>query len=185
LSVYGVFSINIFKIKNKKEFKMNDTDLEEIRKLLDGAESKIRQVKSKLFANEISKKITMIDADDDADAVQGYFDGEQMIGTDKKKYSVPPNYASKSKLVAGDKLKLTISEEGKFFYKQIGPVERKNLVGVLEELEDGEWQADVNGKIYKVLLASVTYYKGKNADKVSIIIPADQESGWATIDNIL
>ncbi len=164
---------------------MTDADLEEIRKMLDTAEAKIRQVKSKLFANEIDKKITMIDEEEDSNAIYGFFDGEQMIGTDKKKYSVPPNYASKSKLVAGDKLKLNISDSGKFLYKQIGPVERKNLVGVLEELEDGNWQVDVSGKIYKVLLASVTYYKGKDKDKASVIIPADHESGWAAIDNIL
>lgn len=165
---------------------MTDADLEEIRKLLDSAESKIRQAKSKIFANEMNKKVTMIDDDDlDGEAVLGFFDGEQMIGTDKKKYSVPPNYASKSKLVPGDKLKLTITDDGKFLFKQIGPVERKNLIGVLELLDDGNWQVDVNTKKYKVLLASVTYYKGKDKDKVSIIVPADQESEWATLDNVL
>jgi hypothetical protein len=164
---------------------MTDTDLEEIRKLLDAAESKIRQAKSKIFANEINKKVVMIDSESDDDSMHGFFDGEQMIGTDKKKYSVPPNYASKSKLVVGDKLKLSVSEEGKFLFKQIGPVERKNLIGTLEMLEDGNWQVNVNGKIYKVLLASVTYYKGKHNDQVSVVVPADQESEWATLDNVL
>ena len=164
---------------------MTDADLEEVRKLLDVAEAKIRQVKSKLFANEISKKVTMIDDDDADNVVQGVFDGEQMVGSDKKKYSIPVNYASKSKLVAGDLLKLSITDDGKFLYKQIGPVERKNLIGTLEELDDGNWQVDVNGKKYKVLTASVTYYKANNQDKVSIIVPADQESVWAAFDNVL
>ena len=164
---------------------MTDADLEEVRKLLDAAESKIRQVKSKLFANEISKKVTLIDDEEAENVVQGVFDGEQMIGSDKKKYSVPTNYASKSKLVVGDMLKLTITDDGRFLYKQIGPVERKNLVGVLEFLDDGNWQADVNGKKYKLLLASVTYYKGKPDDKVTIVVPAEQESEWAALDNIL
>lgn len=164
---------------------MTDADLEEVRKLLDAAESKIRQVKSKLFANEISRKATLIDDEESENVIQGVFDGEQMIGSDKKKYSIPSNYASKSKLVAGDMLKLTVTDDGKFLYKQIGPVERKNLIGNLEYLDDGNWQVDVNGKKYKVLLASVTYYKGKPNDKVSIIIPADKESEWAAFDNIL
>ena len=164
---------------------MTDADLEEVRKLLDVAEAKIRQVKSKLFANEISKKVTMIDDDDADNVVQGVFDGEQMVGSDKKKYSIPVNYASKSKLVAGDLLKLSITDDGKFLYKQIGPVERKNLIGTLEELDDGNWQVDVNGKKYKVLTASVTYYKANTHDKVSIIVPADQESVWAAFDNVL
>ena len=164
---------------------MTDTDLQEIRKLLDSAESKIRQVKSKLFANEMNKKATMIDEVDSDNVVQGVFNGEQMIGSDKKKYSVSPNYASKSKLVNGDLLKLTITDDGKFLFKQIGPVERKNLIGVLELLDDGSWQVDVSGKKYKVLLASVTYYKGSDKDNVSVIVPADQESEWATLDNVL
>lgn len=164
---------------------MTDADLEEIRKLLDAAESKIRQVKAKLFANQISKTVTMMDDSEGDNVVQGVFDGEQMIGTDKKKYAVPANYASKSKLVVGDRLKLTISEDGRFLFKQIGPVERKHLIGTLEELEDGNWQVDVGGKKYKVLLASVTYYKGNNQDQVSIIVPAEQESVWSALDNVL
>lgn len=164
---------------------MTDADLEEVRKLLDAAESKIRQVKTKLFANQISNKVTMMDDDESENVIQGVFDGEQMIGTDKKKYSVPANYASKSKLVVGDKLKLTITDDGRFLFKQTGPVERKHIIGTLEELEDGNWQADVNGKKYKILLASVTYYKGNNNDQVTIIVPAEQESVWAALDNIL
>ena len=44
--------------------------------------------------------------------IEGVFDGENMIGPDGKQYSVPANYASKSKLVEGDILKLTITATG-------------------------------------------------------------------------
>lgn len=164
---------------------MTDSELEEVRKLLDACESKIRQVKSKLFSNEINKKVTMMDDEEGDNVVTGLFDGEQMIGSDKKTYTVPANYASKSKLVCGDMLKLTITDDGKFLYKQIGPVARNNLTGVLEELDDGNWQVDIKGKKYKILLASVTYYKAKNNDKVAIIVPAEGESEWAALDNLL
>ena len=53
--------------------------------------------------------------------VEGVFDGQVMIGPDGKNYPVPANYASKSKLVEGDMLKLTITDDGGFIYKQIGP----------------------------------------------------------------
>ena len=56
--------------------------------------------------------------------IEGVFDGQIMIDQDGKNYPVPANYASKSKLVEGDIMKLTITPEGKFLYKQIGPVER-------------------------------------------------------------
>ena len=57
---------------------------------------------------------------DEGLVIEGVFDGQHMIGPDGKKYSVPANYASKSKLVEGDILKLTIDRQGNFIYKQIG-----------------------------------------------------------------
>ena len=41
--------------------------------------------------------------------IEGVFDGQIMIGPDGKNYPVPANYASKSKLIEGDILKLTIT----------------------------------------------------------------------------
>src|SRR5579862_7026196 len=97
--------------------------------------------------------------------IEGVFDGQNMVGSDGKTYPVPANYASKSKLVQGDILKLTIAEDGAFLYKQIGPVPRKQVVGTLV-LEGGHYYVDVGGKKYRVLLASVTYFKAKPGDQV-------------------
>jgi hypothetical protein len=63
--------------------------------------------------------------------IEGVFDGEHMIGEDGQKYLVPPNYASKSKLVEGDLLRLTITDAGRFLFKQKGPIERQRLMGML------------------------------------------------------
>jgi len=164
---------------------IKDSDLEEVKKLLDSAENKIRQAKTKLFTNEMTKKAIMLDDAEEGDVIQGVFDGQQMIGNDKKIHQVPANYASKSKLIPGDILKLTISEDGRFVYKQIGPVERKNVIGLLEEVGEGEYQVDVEGKKYKVLLASVTYFKAKSGDQLSVVVPAEGESDWAAVDNII
>ena len=49
--------------------------------------------------------------------IDGVFDGEHMIGEDGRKYLVPPNYASKSKLVEGDLLRLNVSDSGKFIFR--------------------------------------------------------------------
>ena len=68
--------------------------------------------------------------------IEGIFDGQIMIGPDGKNYPVPANYASKSKLVEGDIMKLTITDDGKFLYKQIGPVERRNVIGTLTHHND-------------------------------------------------
>ena len=63
--------------------------------------------------------------------IEGVFNGQNMIGPDAKEYSVPANYASKSKLVEGDILKLTIQYDGSFIYKQIKPIQRDRIKGKL------------------------------------------------------
>ncbi|MEK7603256.1 MAG: hypothetical protein AAB459_03365 [Patescibacteria group bacterium] len=117
--------------------------------------------------------------------IEGVFDGQNMMGSDGKTYPVPANYASKSKLVQGDILKLTIADDGSFMYKQIGPIPRKQVVGGLKQ-ENGHYFVDVNGKNYRVLLASVTYFKAKPGDQVSVNVPEDDaHSEWAALEAAL
>lgn len=117
--------------------------------------------------------------------IEGVFDGQNMVGSDGKTYPVPANYASKSKLVQGDILKLTIADDGAFLYKQIGPVPRKQIVGTLI-LEAGHYFVDVSGKKFRVLLASVTYFKAKPGDQVSVNVPEDDANAeWAALEAAL
>lgn len=116
--------------------------------------------------------------------VEGVFDGQNMVGPNEKAYPVPANYASKSKLVPGDRLKLTITPEGSFLYKQIGPVERKRIKGQLTTL-DGQYKVIAEDKTYHVLLASVTYFKAKTGDELTVVVPANGESHWAAIENVI
>jgi len=117
--------------------------------------------------------------------IEGVFDGQNMVGSDSKTYPVPANYASKSKLVQGDILKLTIADDGTFMYKQIGPIPRKQIVGVLE-LQDGHYFVKVGDKNYRVLLASVTYFKAKPGDQVSVNVPQDDgDAEWAALEAAL
>jgi hypothetical protein len=117
--------------------------------------------------------------------VEGIFDGQNMIGNNKRVYPVPANYASKSKLVEGDILKLTIAENGKLLYKQISPVDRKTVIGTLVKHDD-QYHVEVSGREYRVLYASITYFRIKVGDQVSIVIPADNpEATWAAIESNL
>jgi bifunctional DNA-binding transcriptional regulator/antitoxin component of YhaV-PrlF toxin-antitoxin module len=117
--------------------------------------------------------------------IEGLFDGQVMVGPDGKTYPVPANYASKSKLVEGDILKLTIDEDGSFIYKQIGPVARRQIIGILTQ-HDGAYFVEAAGREYRVLLASVTFFKVKLGDQVSIIVPEDnREAEWAAIEAAL
>lgn len=118
--------------------------------------------------------------------VEGVFDGSNMVGPDGKVYTVPANYASKSKLVEGDIMKLTIKRDGTFVYKQIGPVSRERELGTLVRDEAGTYKAVTNeGKSYKLLTASVTYFKGEPGDSVVLLTPHDMPSRWAAVENIV
>ena len=117
--------------------------------------------------------------------IEGVFDGQTMVGPDGKNYPVPANYASKSKLVEGDILKLTIASDGGFIYKQIGPVSRKQIIGTLVQ-HDGAYYVEAQGKEYRILLASVTYFRINVGDQVTIIVPEDDpDASWAAVEAAL
>ena len=114
--------------------------------------------------------------------IEGVFDGQVMIGPDGKSYPIPANYASKSKLVEGDILKLTIADDGSFIYKQINQVPRKQVIGTVTQ-HDGVYYVEANGQEYRILLASVTFFKIAEGDQVTIIIPEDAtDASWAAVE---
>lgn len=118
--------------------------------------------------------------------VEGVFTGEEMIGPDGKHYSIPSNYASKSKLVEGDILKLIIKRDGTFVYKQIGPVERRRLIGTLIRNDaTDQFYVMVDGERWRILKASVTFFKGEVGDETVILVPIDAKSKWAAVENIV
>ena len=131
------------------------------------------------------EKAGVLSVSEGGKVVEGVFDGQNMIGPDKKQYPVPANYASKSKLVEGDVLKLTIAEDGSFIYKQIGPVERKKMLGVLTVDDKGDFKVIAEGRSYKILVASLTYFKAETGDEVTIVTPKEIESAWAAVENVI
>ncbi len=133
----------------------------------------------------LSEKAQTLGSFDGGKVIEGVFDGQNMIGPDKKQYPVPANYASKSKLIEGDVLKLTIAEDGSFIYKQIGPVERKKMLGTLIADEKGDYKVLAEGKAFKVLLASLTYFKAGSGDEVTIVVPEGAEATWAAVENVI
>lgn len=132
-----------------------------------------------------AEKASNLNVGEGGKVIEGVFDGQNMIGPDSKQYPVPANYASKSKLVEGDVLKLTIADDGSFIYKQIGPVERRKIIGVLMQDENGDYKVIADGKTYRVLLASLTYFKAEAGDEVTIVVPSEGETQWAAVENVI
>ncbi|MFA5318702.1 MAG: hypothetical protein WC323_04535 [Patescibacteria group bacterium] len=169
-----------------------------IRKLVNNIQENSRRVDELLGGNFKEEELSMIgqfiSSDNDGEEVareiggkiiEGVFNGQCMIGPDGKQYNVPSNYASKSKLVEGDILKLTIDSRGRFIYKQIGPIERNRIVGRLISGKNSEYFVEHDGKRWQILTASVTYFKGNSGDETVILVPKQGESNWAAVENIV
>lgn len=172
-----------------------------VQQMLDSAEKSIQSAKHLLreslggaVAPTVSRPILSTDATGAmtisggtgvGKVIEGAFDGQNMIGPDGRQYPVPANYASKSKLIEGDVLKLTIADDGSFIYKQIGPIDRKKIIGVLAQDERGDYKVVAEGKPYKVLLASLTYFKAELGDEVVLEVPTEKPSVWAAVVNVI
>ncbi|MBI4426503.1 MAG: hypothetical protein HY567_02910 [Candidatus Kerfeldbacteria bacterium] len=172
-------------------------EIQQLKKLILAAESNLREAREVLAVLTGEQEPAPDPADEARESgrimsttegkiIEGVFDGQNMVGPDGKTYSVPANYASKSKLIEGDRLKLTITGDGSFIYKQIGPVERQRLIGILAKDDlTNEYRVMAGDRTYRVLLASVTYFKGEAGDEVVILVPKGIPSHWAAVENII
>ena len=138
-------------------------------------------IKEKAQKNN-SKEVIGIEGD--AKVIEGIFDGQNMVTSDGQEYPVPANYASKSKLIEGDNLKLMIQSNGAFVYKQIELVPRKLITGRLI-LDGNQYEVLTDKKSYKVLYASVTFFRAKVGDHLTLIVPEDETASWSAIENII
>lgn len=175
-------------LKQRSKNTMSDVpekQIKRLRSLIDEAETSLACAKELLVSlvGEDAQQTAAVVEEATGKVLEGVFDGQNMVGPDGKTYPVPANYASKSKLVQGDILKLTIADDGSFIYKQIGPIPRKQIIGQLVQ-QEGHFYVEVGKKKYRVLLASVTYFKAKPGDQISIVVPEDEgdDIEWAAIE---
>lgn len=166
-----------------------EKQVKRLRSLIQEAETNLAAAKELLISivGEDGNVVTPRTSHEDVGGkvIEGVFDGQIMIGPDGKSYPVPANYASKSKLVEGDIMKLTIAEDGGFVYKQIGPVQRRQIIGTLTQ-HDGAYYVEANAREYRILLASVTYFHLNVGDQVTIIVPEDNpDATWAAVEAAL
>ncbi len=116
--------------------------------------------------------------------VEWVFTGESMLGTDGNTYPVPQNYASKSLLVQGSKLKAIIDGSGKIKYKIISEIPYTTFLGVITKNGD-KYQIVTDTRSYNVLVAAITFHKCEIWDTVSIRVPEWKEATYAVIEAII
>lgn len=168
---------------------MNNTDdksqqIAELEQIVKEAEARLNQARAMLTQVAGASQPYVSVAGQAEKIVLGTFTGEYMVDEDKKQYPVPANYASKSKLIEGDQLKLTITADGAFIYKQIGPAPRRRAIGVIT-YQDNSYFAKVGEELYRLLTASVTYFRLSPGDEVTILAPLTKKSEWAAIENVV
>jgi len=164
-----------------------------IRQRLDDAERSIQYVRQAIEEDMGDAPAVGLATSEEVEAepvegeriIEGVFDGQNMQGNDGEEYPVPPNYASKSKLVEGDVLKLTIGPDGSFVYKQINPVDRERAVGTLIVDEQGNFGVKTPDKTYSILLASVTFYRAQEGDEVTVLLPEHGDAEWGAVENVI
>lgn len=154
-----------------------------LRQMIENAERNITAAKQILAQLDSGFKKSAKDLEI-SQIIEGTFDGEKMISLEGKSYPVPANYASKSKLVEGDLLKLSITEDGLFLYKQISPIDRRKIIGIVMSNDNGKYYVLSEGKKYKVLLASLTYFKAEEGDEVTLVVPKEKVSEWAAVEAV-
>lgn len=131
---------------------------------------------------------TVPEEDWDWEVHYGVFDGYFMIADNLKKYPIPLNYSSKSKLVPWDRLKLTIAENGQLIYKLISPCERKHSRAVLTKDDQDQNNfvgVTANGESFALNQAAVTFFKGRPWDEIYIITNKEGTGGYAAIEAVI
>ena len=93
-----------------------EKQIKRLRTLIQEAETNLAAAKELLISiiGDDGQVVTPKNSSDDVTGkiIEGVFDGQMMLSPDGKNYPIPANYASKSKLVEGDLMKLTIAEDG-------------------------------------------------------------------------
>lgn len=166
------------------EEKPKQNNVSDIKKHLEEIDRHISEVRQLLFIDESSAKRKNLFKSPDGKVLEGIFNGQEMVSQDGEAYPVSPNYASKSQLVEGDKLKLTITPDGSFLYKQIEPVERRRETGVLKLVGSKYYVSNGKSK-YQVLAAPITYFKANIGDNVTVVVPKKGVSNWAAVENVI
>lgn len=123
-------------------------------------------------------------SDNEFHIVEGVFTGDSMLGADGNTYPVPHNYASKSLLVQGSRLKALISQNGKINYKIIEEIPFESTIWMVTKAWD-RYQITTDKKSYNVLTAAITFHKVSIGDTVNVRIPKGKDATYAVIENMI
>jgi hypothetical protein len=146
----------------------------------------VKSLISKEWDDMINNSELSAYSEDGVEVIEWLFDGYFMIWADQKKYPVPMNYSSKTKLIPWDTLKLKVMPDWKFIYKLIKPADRKHLRAILSRTDDNKFTAVTDEwTVYFLNQAAVTFFKWAPWDELYIIINEKDKGSFAAIEAII
>jgi len=173
---------------------MSTKKIESVLSLIEIAENNLKTARSILSSLSPDKNLRInsenkmpinrsMDETTALEVVEGIFDGEAMIGDNGKTYPVPQNYASKTQLVVGDRMKWLLTTEREIF-KLIHPVPRERVTGTFNiEGDSFVVLVDKFPNSINILKASATYAMKQlglqPGDEIAVYIPKDTTPSWA------
>lgn len=166
----------------KKHLDIIQHSLNELNTILDGASSTQLTTPSHPVPAVVSKPA--VPSFRELDGVIGIFDGVKMVAEDGTSHDVPANYAAKSKLVFGDKLKM-VTENSKNLFKHITKVPRQKVDGMLSK-KDSKWYFVSDFGSYEVSSVAADFQRATEGDEAIALLPEDLTNvTFATLDKVV
>ncbi len=151
---------------------------------LSAAQKWIDKIEGKDFSDEALKRAKQPNDAAEQSVFYGVFNGKQMETETGKVFPVPANYASKSKLIEGDSLKMTLLPSGEMIYKHIDVAERELMQGTLV-LDKDAYKVLCNDRLIQVPYASITFFRAQVGDSIVVIAPKDESKTWGAIESVV
>jgi hypothetical protein len=160
---------------------MNEKRVEQLGRAVSALQKDINKIKDILDMASVDAKA---DKYKDMPGVAGVFDGIGLVTEDGKKIEVPANYAAKSRLISGDKLKV-VDEGGKQIFKQVGKVDRDKVTGVVSKKE-GKWFVLTDLGSFRLADVAVDFNKVSFGDEIRVVVPiGGSDADFAALDKVL
>lgn len=157
------------------------SDIDNIKKQINKIQGELDSLRKEV--NDIGKE-DKGSVDEEIPGVLGFFDGYNLVTDNNQKYEVPANYAAKSRIVYGDKLKM-VDQEGKKMFKLVEKVKRKKVDGILNKKE-GNWFFITDSGSYQISNNAAEFNKAELNDEAVALLPEDNLSTpFATLDKII
>jgi|GEM_PF-1161503 len=160
---------------------MLETSLDKLYKLLEVVYEDLDKTKEMISKLQLEARKEALK---DVPGLEGVFDGKYLISDTGEKLEVPANYAAKSRIVFGDRLK-AYEDEGKQMFKQLEKVSRKKVPAVISKKE-GKFFALTEFGSHEISAIAVEFNHVSVNDKIQVILPeTNTKAPYAALDKIL